>query len=218
MKKITKIEFQKNNKDRVNVYLDDNFAFGIDINIMVKYSLAKNMELEEEFINEILKAEEEINAYNYALSVLSRNFKSEKQLRTKMQEKGYDNQFIDNSITKLKQHRYLDDELYSEMLINSKINVSKYGKRRIKETLYEKGISREIIDEKMSDISEEDELERAKSLGAKKLKTLKEEDIKKRKIKLFNYLVNKGFEFSTVKKAAEVLLDGKCDDFDDIQE
>lgn len=218
MKKITKIEFQKNNKDRVNVYLDDNFAFGIDINIMIKYSLAKNMELEEEFINEILKAEEEINAYNYALSVLSRNFKSEKQLRTKMQEKGYDNQFIDNSITKLKQHRYLDDELYSEMLINSKINVSKYGKRRIKETLYEKGISREIIDEKMSDISEEDELERAKSLGAKKLKTLKKEDIKKRKIKLFNYLVNKGFEFSTVKKAAEVLLDGKCDDFDDIQE
>lgn len=218
MKKITKIELQKNSKDRVNVYLDDNFAFGIDINIMIKYSLAKNMELKEEFINEILKAEEEINAYNYALSVLSRNFKSEKQLRTKMQEKGYDNQFIDNSITKLKEHRYLDDELYSEMLINSKINVSKYGKRRIKEALYEKGISREIIDEKMSDISEEDELERAKSLGAKKLKTLKEEDIKKRKIKLFNYLVNKGFEFSTVKKTAEGLLDGKCDDFDDIQE
>ena len=73
MKKITKIEYQKKNKDRVSVYLDDNYAFGIDLNIMIKYSLAKNMELEDDFISEILKAEEEINAYNYAISVLSRN-------------------------------------------------------------------------------------------------------------------------------------------------
>lgn len=218
MKKITKIEFQKNNNDRVNIYLDNNFAFGIDVNIMIKYSLTKNMELEEEFVDEILKAEEEINVYNYALSVLSRNSKSEKQLRTKMQDKGYDKQFIDNAIVRLKQQKYLDDERYSEMLINSKINVSKYGKRKIKGTLYEKGINAEIIDEKLSLISEEDELERAFELGAKKLRTLKEEDTRKRSIKLSNYLVNKGFEFSTVKKAVSRLLDGKCDDFDGLED
>lgn len=216
MKKITKIEFQKNNKDRLNIYLDDSFAFGIDINIMIKYSLSKNMELEEEFIDEILKAEEEINVYNYALSVLSRNAKSEKQLRDKMQEKGYDRQFIDSAIIRLKQQKYLDDERYSEMLISSKISISKYGKRKIKETLYERGINREIIDEKLSQISDEDELERACNLGAKKIRTLKEEDTLKKSIKLSNYLINKGFEFSIVKKAVSILFDRSCDDFDEI--
>lgn len=217
MKKITKIEYQKNNKDRVNIYLDDNFAFGLDLNIMIKYSLAKNMELEDEFIDEILIAEEEIKTYNYALSVLSRIAKSEKKLRDKMQEKGYDNNFIDKAIIKLKQQKYLDDERYSEMLISSKINISKYGKRKIKEALYEKGIDREIIDEKLRLLSEDDELERAFTLGAKKLNTLKEEDIRKKSLKLSNYLINKGFDFSVVKKAVSKLLEGNLEDFDEFE-
>ena len=217
MKKITKIEYQKNNKDRVNIYLDDNFAFGLDLNIMIKYSLAKNMELEDEFIDEILIAEEEIKTYNYALSVLSRVAKSEKKLRDKMQEKGYDNNFIDKAIIKLKQQKYLDDERYSEMLISSKINISKYGKRKIKEALYEKGIDREIIDEKLGLLSEDDELERAFTLGAKKLNTLKEEDIRKKSLKLSNYLINKGFDFSVVKKAVSKLLEGNLEDFDEFE-
>ena len=218
MKKITKIEYQKNNKDRVNVYLDDNFAFGIDLNIMIKHSLAKNMELEDEFIEEILKAEEEISVYNYALSVLSRYAKSEKQLILKLKEKGYDISFIDNAILKLKQQKYLDDERYSEALINSKINVSKYGKRRIKETLYEKGIDREIIDEKINQLSDEEELKRACYLLTKKLKSVKEDDTRKLSIKLTNFLINKGFEFGTVKKAVRQMLDISLDEFDGLEE
>ena len=214
MKKITKIEYQKNNKNRVNIYLDDSFAFGIDLNIMIKYSLSKNMELEEGFIEEILKAEEEINVYNYALSVLSRTFKSEKQLIAKLTEKGYDKQFIDIAIIKLKEKKYLDDEQYSEILINNKITVSKYGKRRIKQDLYNKGISNDIIDEKLSLISDDDELGRALSLGRKKLRTIKNDD-ERRSIKLTNHLINKGFEYSTVKKAVVALLKQECCDFDD---
>ncbi len=218
MKKITKIEYQKKNKDRVNIYLDDNFAFGIDLNIMIKYSLAKNAELEDEFIEEILKAEEEISVYNYAVSVLSRNAKSEKQLRDKMREKGYDDQFIDSAIEKLKQQKYLDDEKYSEMLISSKLNACKYGKRRIKEVLYEKGIERNIIEEKLKLVSEEDEIERACCIGAKKLRTLKENDTRKKNIKLSNFLINKGFEYSVVRKAVSRLIDVNCEEFDEYED
>lgn len=217
MKKITKIEFQKKNKDRVNIYLDDSFAFGVNLNIMIKYSLAKNMELEDEFIDEILKAEEENNVYNYALSILSRQSKSEKQLKAKMIEKGYDQQFIDNVIIKLKQQRYLDDERYSEMLINSKINFSKYGRRKIKEALYEKGINKEIIEEKLSFVLEEDEERRAYLLGEKKLRALKEEDTRKKMFKLSNYLINKGFEFSVVKKVVSKLFNNNSDEIGEIE-
>lgn len=214
MKKITKIEYQKNNKNRVNIYIDDNFAFGLDLNIMIKYSLAKNMEIEEEFINDILKAEEEINVYNYAVSILSRSAKSEKELRMKLQDKGYENQFIDNAIIKLKQQRYLDDERYSEMFINDKINFSKYGKRRIQEGLYIKGVDKEIISEKISQLSEEDEFERAMLLGAKKIKSIKDEDTHKKGVKLSNFLIGKGFEYSVVRKVVSRLIKGDMDELD----
>ncbi|MDF2616403.1 MAG: recX [Sedimentibacter sp.] len=215
MKKITKIEYQKKNKDRLNIYLDDSYAFAVDMNVMIKYSLAKNMELEEDFISEILTAEEEMNAYNYAVNLLSRSPKSEKELKLKMQDKGYDLVFIENAIKKLKEQKYIDDERYSEMFINSKINMSKDGRRKIKEALYNKGIDKEIIDEKLSSVSEEEEIERAFLLAKKKLSSMKEEDTRKKTLKLSNYLINKGFEYSTVKKAVSNLLDGNFDEYDE---
>lgn len=215
MKKISKIEYQKNNKNRVNIYFDDEFAFGVDLNVMIKYSLTKNMELEDDFIEEILKAEEEINVYNYAVAVLSRYTKSEKQLRLKLQEKGYDSQFAENAIIKLKQQKYLDDKRYSDILINNKITTSKYGKRKIKEVLYDKGINKDIIDEKIQMLDDVDELKRALELGEKKLRTMKEEDTRKLITKLSNHLINKGFEYSTVKKAVSKLLNNSCDELDE---
>jgi regulatory protein len=84
MKKITKIEYQKKNKERFNIYIDDEYGFAVDISILIKYSLKKGMELDDALIDEILLSEEEISVYNYGISVLSRYFKSEYELRLKM--------------------------------------------------------------------------------------------------------------------------------------
>ena len=206
MKKITKIEYQKKNKDRVNVYIDDNFSFGIDLNIMIKYSLTKNMELSDEFIEDILKAEEEINVYNYGLTVLSRSLKSEKQLKEKMLEKGYDTDLVDKVIERLKKRKYINDEYSCDSLINSRINGAKYGKRRIAQELYEKGVDREITEDKLREISDEEEFERAYELGIKKFKSIKEEDTRKKSGKLSNYLIYRGFDYDTVKKVVAKIL------------
>lgn len=42
MPKITKIEVQKNNKERFNLFLDEAFEMGIDIDTLVKFNLKKN--------------------------------------------------------------------------------------------------------------------------------------------------------------------------------
>ncbi|MBP1926764.1 regulatory protein [Sedimentibacter acidaminivorans] len=206
MKKITKIEYQKNNKDRVNIYLDDKFEFGIDLYIMIKYSLSKNMELDDEFISEILVEEDKAKAYNYAISVLSRSPKSEKELRTKIIQKGYDIDIANIIIDKLKVNKYIDDEDYSDRFIHDKINISKYGKRKIKDALYNKGIDRQIIDEKLSLISMDDEISRAYVLGEKKLKSMINIESSKKYVKLSSFLVSRGFEYETVRKVVSKLL------------
>ena len=214
MKKITKIEYQKNNKDRVNIYLDDKFEFGLDLNIMIKYSLSKNMELDDEFIYDILLAEQKTKAYNYAVSVLSRSAKSEKELRTKMTDKGYELEFVNITIEKLKMNKYIDDDDYSDRFIHDKISFSKYGKRKLKEALHNKGIDRQIIEEKLSLISTEDEISRAYELGEKKIRSLTKEDNSKKYMKLSNFLIGKGFEYETVKKVVSKLLKADSNEYD----
>jgi regulatory protein len=206
MKKITKIEYQKNNKDRVNIYLDDSFEIGIDLNIMIKYGLCKNMILDDDFISEILFFENKAKAYNYAVSLLSRAAKSEKQVIQKMVEKGYDQELIEITVKKLKVNKFIDDSDYCERFIHDKINFSKYGKLKIKEALCSKGIDRRIIDEKLSVITDEDELGKAFELSQKKLKTLSNIDPLKRKVKLYNYLISKGFDYDTVNKAVSSVI------------
>jgi regulatory protein len=206
MKRITKVEYQKKNKDRVNIYLDGNFEFGIDLSIMIKYSLSQDMELDDEFIKEIIIAEDNAKAYNYAISILSRSAKSEKELRIKMTYKGYESELINITMNKLKTNKLIDDNDYSDRFIYDKINYSKYGKRKLKEALYNKGIDRKIIEEKLSLISEDEEYIRAYELGEKKLKSLIKEDNKKKYIKLSNFLIGKGFNYETVKKVVTKLL------------
>lgn len=213
MKKITKIEYQKKNKDRVNIYLDEEYAFAVDINILIKYSLKKDMLLDDELLDDILKSEEKISVYNYGIYILSKSAKCESELRLKMKNKGFEPQLIDNVINKLKEQKYLDDERYCEMFINDKINISKYGMRKIKEMLYFKGIDKEIIEEKLKDISREDEEERAYLLAVKKNNTIKEEDARKKYAKLSNYLLGKGFEYDIVKRIVSRIVKTDSDDF-----
>ena len=43
--KITKIEVQRKNKERFNLFLDEQFEMGIDIDTLVKFNLKKGQQL-----------------------------------------------------------------------------------------------------------------------------------------------------------------------------
>ncbi len=215
MKKITRIEYQKNNKDRVNIYLDDNFGFGVDLNIMIKYGLAKNLELDDEFISQILISEDKAKLYNYAISVLSRGSKSEKELKLKLSDKGYDDESINTAIEKLKANKYINDDDYCKKFINDKINISKYGKRRIKEALINKGIDMELIEKNISYVSQDDEIKIAYALAEKKLKSLTDAEPIKKKMKISSFLLNKGFDYEIVNKISSKLLKVENEGFED---
>ena len=67
---ITKIEPQRNNK-RVNIYIDGEFAFGILKEIQYKYKLWENTEIDRNYIEDILIAEQQAKANDYALRFIS---------------------------------------------------------------------------------------------------------------------------------------------------
>lgn len=79
MNKITKVEVQKKNKKRVNIFIDEDFAFACDMELIYKYDLNKDSEIKIEYIREVLKEEEYISCKNYTLRILERGYKTEKR-------------------------------------------------------------------------------------------------------------------------------------------
>ena len=87
---------------------------------------------------------------------------------------------------------YLDDERYASTFVRSKIHLKKWGVNKIRMALKMKGISDEIINNSLSEI--DPEIYREELIKVLKAKKINETDPYKRRAKLAQYAMQKGFE------------------------
>ena len=90
----------------------------------------------------------------------------------------------------------LDDERYASTFVRSKIHLKKWGVNKIRMALKMKGISDEIISNALSEI--DPEIYREELIKVLKSKKINETDPYKRKAKLAQYAMQKGYEPSLV--------------------
>ena len=100
-------------------------------------------------------------------------------------------------IKKLQEDNFLDENRYAENFVRGKFNQNQWGKNKIKNALYYKGISDVIIEKSIAIIIDEEYEATINKLIEKKLQTLDKHDPEK-KIKIYRYLQNKGFEMDTI--------------------
>lgn len=204
--KITKIEAQKRKLDRVNIYIDDQFAFGLTDTLRYKYDLSSGKEVTQEFIDDILNAEEQNKVINHALKLLSYRQKSEKEIYDKLKEKGYDLDKIDNAIQYCIERNYINDKVFAETFIRDKMNINKLGSQRIKYELIGKGVSKDIIDKVLAP-DYDVELEMAMELALKKMPSYKNDDYNAIYRKLGGYLQRRGYSFDIVRQVMNKVVD-----------
>lgn len=202
MGEITKIEIQKKNKERYSIYIDGEYSFGVYENVLIKYGLRKGMIIEDEFIEDVLKKEEQECANNYALRLLNFKMRTEKEVERKMKEKEYADDIIENTIYYLKEYKYLDDEDYARKFIKDKSSLSKMGKERIKRELYMRGVDPEITKREIEEIIDPDEeYETAMEMAIKKANsTYKNDEPNALYRKLGGFLQRKGYSMDIVMK------------------
>lgn len=208
--KITKIEQQKRNKDRFSLFIDDEFYMGIDQDVIIKHYLTKGMEVDEKFLNEIIKTEEQNKSNNTALNYISFKPRSEKEVRTKLKDKEFDEDIIDNTIAFLYKYNYLNDYDYGKSLINDKKNFKKAGTNLLKQELYKKGIAKDTIQELIEESYDYDEeYEMAYAVAIKKYNLIKNEDKNSIYRKLYSLLGRKGYGFDIINKVVKNIIDDK---------
>lgn len=203
--KITKIEAQKKNDERVNIYIDDEFAFGISLELVYTHSLKKGMEVDTDFLNNVVLAEEQIKANNVALRFLGYRQRSEKEIRNRLYKEDFDEDIIENTIDYLNKNKLIDDFQFAESFMKDKINLSNHGPQKIRYDLYQKGIDKSIIDEVLE--LDNSEYDRCLEAAEKKIYSYRNDDYQKKYRKLSGFLQRRGFSFSVIKDVLNEVLE-----------
>ncbi len=196
MKKITKICVQEKNKNRCNVFLDDEFAFSLNIKTAIKYGLKVGVEIDETKSTAITYDDEKNLLITKCIKYLSEYSKTEQQLFTYLKNKEYPYKLIREVILELKEYSFIDDEKFCIRYIEQKSSI--YGKKMLELKLLQKGVSREIINK----VLQESETNFEQTATNVLEKYLRNKEINKKNLeKAFRYLVSKGFSYEEVKNA-----------------
>lgn len=212
--KITDYKIQKNNEEKMNVYVDGEYKFSMSVDSFLSEGLYKGLEITEEQIEEIKVRDGSKLAYIQIISTLNYGMKTEKEMIDKLKEKGYEEDAIQKAIMKAKDYNLINDDYYIELYIKTKAIPAKWGEQKIISNLYKKGININDIKLKISEMyDEEDKYDNAYSLAIKKLKTIKEADINKKKQKLNQFLLGKGYSYEIVSKVIKNILNDEEFDY-----
>ena len=196
---ITKIESQKKNNDRVNIYVDGEFFMAVFTELIYTFNLKKGMEIDQNNLTYILKEEMYIKAKNKALNILSKADQSEKKIREKLSSE-FEEDTIDIVIEFLLKNKFIDDDLLAQKIVNTNVNLNKCGRNKIKQNLYNKGICIQSINEAISEIDKDVEFENAMYLAKKRYERVKNEDKRKIYQKISQHLAYKGFDYDIIKR------------------
>lgn len=195
MIRISKIEVQKNHKDRVSIFVDDEYYASMYLDTAVKYGIEKDKEIDEDQFKKLLLESDQNLAVSKAVKYLDTALKTTKQIREYLIKKGYDKIVIDHVIEKLKEYKFIDDQAFAEAYVRTYQN--KYGKVMLKNKLFEKGVPKNIIEEILFEYESQEEI--IDNLLSKKIGTQKLTP--ELLTKCTRFLAGRGFSFDEINSA-----------------
>jgi regulatory protein len=199
--KITELRFQKRNKDRVNVYIDGRFAFGLAA--IEAAHLKVGQELSDADMARLQKQDEIERAYERALNFLSYRPRSKAEVRRNL-GKDVEEPIIDAVVERLMRARLLDDGEFANYWVENRVQFKPRGARALRQELWQKGIPDAVIAEALEDFDEQDAARRVAEAGARRMARLKPRDFRR---KLSGYMARRGFSYAVIKPLVEEMLE-----------
>lgn len=209
MKTITDIKPQVKNPTRCNIYLDNSFYCGLELETVMRHRLKIGASVSPEDLDEIQAESETMRALDKALNFISRSQKTKKQVAEYLESKGYLEKTIEAVLDKMSAYKFVNDQNYAKDYAKSASKNK--GKRLISLELKRKGVSDEDMDEALNDIDGETETEAATKIAEKYLKS--KEKTRENAVKCYKYLLSKGFDYDTAKAAADKIIKDEDDSF-----
>jgi len=197
---VTKLEPQKKNPQRLNVYINGEFAFGVSRTAAPW--LEEGNELSQQKINALQTEDQVEQAFQRAQHFLSFRIRSEQEIRLNLQKHQLPENIIDPVLNRLRERSLVDDRDFAQQWIDNRNRFHPRGKRALSSELYRKGIPNQIIEETLNDL---DETKLAYKFARKKVDKIKTLDKSNFQKKMYGYLSRRGFDYSLSKEVVRDL-------------
>lgn len=99
--------------------------------------------------------------------------------------------------------KYVDDARFSRFFVNDKIKYNKWGRRKIEQALWQKGVDRSVYGPILNEVPDEEYIAVLRPLIKNKWKTIKAATDYERSMKLIKFAMSRGFDYSVIKKCVD---------------
>jgi regulatory protein len=193
MKKITALEVQRNNPNRVNVHLDGEFAFGLAR--IVAAWLRVGQELSEEKIEQLVAEDGRERAFQQAMLFLSYRARSESEIRRNLRKHEFSEPVIEQTIERLRQDGLANDDQFAQAWVENRTTFRPRSRRMMAMELKQKGLADEAIHSAIQNVDDEASAYEAAQKRAARFKGLEWNDFRR---KLSEFLARRGYSYSVI--------------------
>lgn len=218
--KISNVEFQATNPDRVNIYFEGKYAFSLAALLVAERHLKTGLTLSAEEVADLLSADLYNKGLAAALQLLATRPRSKSEIQQALRKKYSEitSETISRILERLSELNYLNDESFAQFWVENRSAFAPRGRNLLRQELMKKGVPRDIIDaviqahlEAQPENEDNDEAEpaanleesQALTLARKKSRSYAAEDWNGFYRKLGGFLLRRGYDYSTTSKVAK---------------
>jgi len=197
-KTVTALKAQKRNKDRVSVYLDGEYAFGLAR--IVAAWLQVGQELSEEKITQLTSRDEVEAAYAKSLRLLNQRDHTGSEIRQNLKRHEVSEPVIDEVIGRLERAGLVNDERFAQNWIENRSEFRPRSRRALAYELRSRGIAPDAYETALEQTDEEELAYRAAVKQYSKYQHLTWLEYRQ---KMIAFLARRGFSYSTSAPVAQ---------------
>lgn len=198
---ITSVEKQKKKPERYNIYVDGEYAFSVHEDVMVKFQLFKNRNINTSEMQLVLDEEERNCCRLQAIKYLGFRPRTRWELEQYLFQKGYDEQIVRDTVEWCADKSYVNDERYARQWVEERMANRPRGRHLLMREMQQRGIDPHVAEIALHGVAGEDEKEAAIYLLRKKFKPGSFADFKTFLYKAGGYLQRKGFDHTITRQA-----------------
>lgn len=190
-------------KGKYKITFDNEESLMLYEDIIIKNILLNGKIIDNELYTKIVNDNYREGAYQQALSYISIRLRSEEEVRNYLLKKEYENDLIEETITRLKKDGYIDDYAFAVAYVNDRLNLSNDGINKIRRMLGNYKIDEDIIDKVISNVSQSDLISKINNLISKQIRLNTKYTGNILKGRILNYLINLGYDTNFILEQLE---------------
>jgi regulatory protein len=148
-----------------------------------------------------------IDALEKARSFCAYQERSQQEVIKKLQSFRLDEDEMNYVLLQLIQGDYLNEERFAQAYVSGKIRIKKWGRRKIRHHLKQKGLTDKCIEIGFQEVEDEEYLETLRNVASYKWENVKESNTYKKKQKVMSYLYGKGFESDLIQDVLKEIME-----------